>query len=50
MGGKGEPECAPATAARPDVKVYVGVFRDFKWAGKYYEGEILGISGERKAV
>ena len=35
-----------ATAPRPGDKVYVGAFGEYKWGGKYYEGEILGVSGE----
>ena len=36
----------PDTAARKGQKVFVGAFGDFKWAGKYYEGEVLGVSGK----
>ena len=37
----------PASAAHSSTgEVYVGVFGDFKWSGKYYEGEVLGVSGE----
>ena len=35
-----------ATAACPGDKVYVGAFGEYKWGGKYYEGEILGVSGK----
>ena len=36
----------PISAAKSGEKVYAGVFGDFKWAGKYYEAEVLKISGE----
>ena len=36
----------PATAIRPGEKVYIGAFSSFKWAGKFYDGEVLGVSGE----
>lgn len=36
----------PASTARQGQKVYVGVFGDFKWAGKFYEGEVLSLSGK----
>ena len=32
--------------AHPGDEVYVDAFGEFKWGGKYYEGEILGVSGE----
>ena len=34
------------TSARRGDKTFVGAFCDFKWAGKFYEGEVLVISGE----
>lgn len=35
-----------STTIRPGQSVYVGAFGDFKWKGKYYEGEVLALSGE----
>ena len=37
----------PISSARKGTNVYTGVFADFKWAGKYYEAEVLKMSGER---
>ena len=37
----------PISSARKGTNVYTGVFGDFKWAGKYYEAEVLKMSGER---
>ena len=34
------------SASRPGQKLYVGAEGSFKWAGKYYKGEVLGISGD----
>ena len=34
-----------AISVRHGLEVHVGVFRDFKWAGKFYEGEVLSLSG-----
>lgn len=36
----------PYSSARPGQKSYVGTFGDFKWVGKYYEGELLALSDE----
>ena len=33
------------TTARKTEKVYSGSFTEFKWGGKYYEGEVLKLSG-----
>ena len=35
-----------SSAIREGQTAYVGVFGDFKWAGKFYEGEVLQMSGE----
>ncbi len=35
-----------ATSLRAGQKMYTGAFADFKWAGKYFEGEVLAVSGE----
>lgn len=35
----------PATSVREGDKVNVGSFASFKWGGKFYESEILAISG-----
>jgi len=34
-----------STAARSADKLYVGATGDFKWSGRFYNGEVLGISG-----
>ena len=39
-----------ATVAHPGDKMYVGAFGEYKWDGKFYEGEILGVSGECTVV
>ena len=36
----------PTSAVRSGQKVYVGSFADMKYNGKYYEVEILKISGK----
>lgn len=36
----------PVSAIHPGQTVSHGAFGEFKWGGKYYEGEILGVSGE----
>ena len=40
----------PATAVRAGDKVYVGAFGQYKWGGKFYDGEVLGLSREYVAV
>ena len=35
----------PGSSARPGQEVYAGAFGEFKWAGKYYDGEVLSTSG-----
>lgn len=37
----------PTTSIKPGQTAYTGALGDFKWLGKYYEEEVLGISGER---
>lgn len=32
-------------SVRSGEDVYVGAFTNFKWAGKFYEAEVLKISG-----
>lgn len=34
------------SASQPGQKLYIGGQGSFKWSGKYYQGEILGISGD----
>lgn len=36
----------PTTSIKPGRTAYTGALGEFKWLGKYYEGEVLGISGE----
>lgn len=40
----------PATAVRAGDKVYVGAFGQYKWGGKFYDREVLGLSREYVAV
>ena len=37
----------PFSSAKKGTKVYTGVFGEFKWSGKFYEAEVLKISGEK---
>lgn len=37
-----------ATSVKSEQKVYAGAYADFKWGGKYYEGEVLAVSGKYK--
>lgn len=34
-----------SSAAHPSHSLYVGAFAELKWGGKFYEGEILKLSG-----
>jgi len=36
----------PTSAIQVGQTAYVGAFGDFKWGGKFYEGEVLQMSGE----
>lgn len=36
----------PTNSVRPGQEVYPGGFGDFKWKTKYYEAEVLALSGE----
>jgi len=37
----------PFSSSKKGTKVYTGVFGEFKWSGKFYEAEVLKISGEK---
>ena len=36
----------PVTSAENEDKVYVGAIERFNWYGKFYDGEVLSVSGE----
>lgn len=36
----------PSSSIRPGQKCYVGAIGEFKWQGKFYEGEVLKLSGQ----
>ena len=36
----------PETTVRPGQKVYTGAIAEFKFAGTFYEAEVLKVSGE----
>lgn len=36
----------PSSSIKAGQTAFVGAFAEFKWAGKYYEGEVLEMSGE----
>ena len=38
------------SSVRPGQTVYIGAFGDFKWKTKYYEAEVLSLSGEELLV
>lgn len=33
-------------SVRQGQQVYAGAFGEFKWGGKFYEGEVLSLSGK----
>ena len=35
-----------STSVRQGQKSYVGALGDFKWGGKFFEGEVLSLSGK----
>ena len=35
----------PSATIRSDHKLFVGTCAEFKWRGKYYEAEVLELSG-----
>ena len=35
-----------ADTVKKGMEVYVGAFAEFKWLGKFYEAEVLKISGK----
>lgn len=38
-----------SSGIREGQTAYVGAFAEFKWGGKYYEGEVLEMSGKLRA-
>ncbi|XP_065892881.1 uncharacterized protein [Dysidea avara] len=40
----------PISFARKGTNVYTGALGDFKWAGKYYEAEVLKMSDDRQEL